>query len=489
MNRGWAVMDHKSRATTVVFFTVLLFMLATLMLYAYLGTFTRYMADDYTSASVLKKEGFWGAQLYWWQNWSGRYSFTFVISLIELFGLGIVPILPTLIILLWLFSITWLCLPFLKDLKAPNFASASIFVASVVLWLTYRSFDDYPQIVFWQTGILTYPISPILFLLGVGIAVRCPLIATRMNRLEFCFWFVFAFIAGGFSETGVITQIALLAFLLIFLSIGKKEHKSRFSSILWSTLCGSILSLLVISLSPGNLIRSGSYQNIPPVGPSILGSLMEALVFIPRSVDKHTSLFVFGFFAGVFLVFFCLPDAIQINKSLLVKHFAASLIVTNIGIWAGIMPAYVLRGGIPPERVLLFSKFLTACLVVYWGALSALFLQSKLPKATHAFQAWLSLSLLVFLIALGVIPSFVSQLQLIPSLEEYAELWDKRHASLILASQNDAQIVFIKDFMKVEALRKLRTKLWLTGDFETSSDYWINRSAAQYYDVDQIVAE
>src|SRR5215213_6598871 len=99
MNRGWAVMNHKSRATTVVFFTVLLFMLATLVLYAYLGTFTRYMADDYSTASVLNKEGFWGAQVYWWQTWSGRYSFTFVISFIELFGLGIVPILPTLIIL------------------------------------------------------------------------------------------------------------------------------------------------------------------------------------------------------------------------------------------------------------------------------------------------------------------------------------------------------------------------------------------------------
>src|SRR5512132_1681351 len=124
-------MDHKSRTANLVFFAVLLFMLATLVVYAYLGTFTRYMADDYSTASVLQDEGFWGAQTYWWQNWSGRYSFTFVISFVELFGVGIVPILPTLIILLWLFSITWLCLPFLKDLKAQNFIFASIFVASV----------------------------------------------------------------------------------------------------------------------------------------------------------------------------------------------------------------------------------------------------------------------------------------------------------------------------------------------------------------------
>ena len=82
----------------------------------------------------------------------------------------------------------------------------------------------------------------------------------------------------------------------------------------------------------------------------------------------------------------------------------------------------------------------------------------------------------------------VSQSQLIPPLQKYATLWDKRHQSLRVASQSGETIVVIDDITRMEALRKLKTKLWLTGDFETNSDFWINNCAAQYYGVDQILA-
>ena len=152
-------MERKDQWTKLLFYAVLLFMLSSLVLYAYLGTFTRYMADDYCSAAALKDNGFWGAQIHWWQAWSGRYSFTFIISIAELFGLGIVPILPTLILSFWVFGIVWVCLPFLKQGKISNPIPAGIYIAVVVLWSTYRSVDDYPEIAFWQTGLLTYQVG------------------------------------------------------------------------------------------------------------------------------------------------------------------------------------------------------------------------------------------------------------------------------------------------------------------------------------------
>ena len=150
----------------------MLLMLAALAVYAYLGIFTRYMADDYCSLSTLRQAGFWGAQVQWWQDWSGRYSFSFLITLVELLGVGIVPILPALAIALWLFSMVWGCRPLFQKLKISYYSPAGIFAASAALWITYRSIDDYPQVVFWQTGILTYPVSLILFFLGGGAALR-----------------------------------------------------------------------------------------------------------------------------------------------------------------------------------------------------------------------------------------------------------------------------------------------------------------------------
>src|ERR1043165_8797022 len=127
---------RKNQFVNPVFFAVLIFIFASLLLYAYLGTFTRYMADDYCTAAALKNNGFWGTQTYWWQNWSGRYSFTFVVSFVELLGLAIVPILPALVIFLWLFSIVWGCLPGLRKLRVANYMLVGIFAASLMLWLT-----------------------------------------------------------------------------------------------------------------------------------------------------------------------------------------------------------------------------------------------------------------------------------------------------------------------------------------------------------------
>ena len=97
--------------------------------------------------------------------------------------------------------------------------------------------------------------------------------------------------------------------------------------------------------------------------------------------------FVFGFLAGVFLVYFCVPEDIHASNLSVAKQFIASFVFTEVGILAEIMPASVLRGGMPPERVLLFAYFMVAALTIYWGFLSALLLQMILPKATPIFKA------------------------------------------------------------------------------------------------------
>ena len=480
------MMERKNQWTQLPFYMVLLVMLSALAMYAYLGTFTRYMADDYCSAAALKTEGFFGAQSYWWQNWSGRYSFSFLISLVELLGLKIVPILPALVMVLWMFSIVWGSLPLLQKLDIPSPVVVGIYLASVVLWLTYRFVDDYPQIVFWQTGIITYPVTLILFFLGLGLALRSVSIPKRIRWWELLLWFLFGLIAGGFSETGVVIQITLLALLLIVLVLTKNARRIIFLPILIAALCGSILSLFVIALAPGNAVRSGGFQNIPPVGQSFWGSFVETLLFIPTLAGEHTIVFALSLLAGAFFTYFFIREELQIDVSSAAIYFIASLIFVLIVVWAGIAPAYLLRGGAPPQRVLLAAYFFVACLAVYWGALAALLLRSILPRAFHTAQFWAAFGLLVLFIALGVLPFAISQQKLIPPLKEYSILWDERHQALVQASQQGESAIVTTDLTRIKALSELKTRLWLSGDLETSPAYWVNHCAAQYYGVGQI---
>ncbi len=70
--------------------------------HAYLGTFSRYLADDFCTAQTLRRFGFAASQSYWYTSWSGRFSSTFVISLTQSVGPRLTPWLTSLAILLWL---------------------------------------------------------------------------------------------------------------------------------------------------------------------------------------------------------------------------------------------------------------------------------------------------------------------------------------------------------------------------------------------------
>jgi len=67
---------------------------AALLAYAGLGYFTRYMADDYCTANAIAAKGFVSAQRDWYVGWTGRFSFTFAVSVAGLMGPAAVPFCP-----------------------------------------------------------------------------------------------------------------------------------------------------------------------------------------------------------------------------------------------------------------------------------------------------------------------------------------------------------------------------------------------------------
>src|SRR5438874_6444205 len=78
-----------------------------LLVYASIGAFARYTADDYCWAGVLREQGFLNAQVWWYVAYSPRYAFTFIVNLVELLGPGIVPILPAVALASWVAALTW----------------------------------------------------------------------------------------------------------------------------------------------------------------------------------------------------------------------------------------------------------------------------------------------------------------------------------------------------------------------------------------------
>src|SRR5207302_5990705 len=78
-----------------------------LLVYASIGSYARYTADDYCWAGVLREQGFLGAQAWWYVAYSPRYAFTFIVNVVELLGPGIVPFLPALALVVWVAALSW----------------------------------------------------------------------------------------------------------------------------------------------------------------------------------------------------------------------------------------------------------------------------------------------------------------------------------------------------------------------------------------------
>ena len=87
--------------------------LAALTLHGYLGTYSRYIADDFCSAGMARRLGVLRAVWYWYINWTGRYSASALDAVFGLLGPAVTPFVTGLVLLIWLASLhrqSWYCL-------------------------------------------------------------------------------------------------------------------------------------------------------------------------------------------------------------------------------------------------------------------------------------------------------------------------------------------------------------------------------------------
>ena len=160
--RGWS-RNEASRTRTIAPAAILGAALAfPLAVYASIGAFSRYTADDFCWAGTLRAEGFFNAQVFYYTVYSPRYAFTFLVNLVELAGPAIVPALPAAAILVWLALLTWTFAQFgVGKLRA-------FVLAEVAAFATLQTAPDLAQSLYWQTGMLTYLLPLVLATFLVG---------------------------------------------------------------------------------------------------------------------------------------------------------------------------------------------------------------------------------------------------------------------------------------------------------------------------------
>lgn len=238
--------------------------LVPLLLFAYLGQYSRLMADDYGHLGKALESGTWEALLFWREYWNGDYTNFLLYGLLAPLGATAPSVFPTCIILIGIFGFRWLGLKLLAFLEINrNRYLIALSLASLILTASINGFNT-EQVFFWLSASLEYT-WPVLTLL-VGLAAVTEL-GSRISgnkqlsaaALAVCLG---GFLNAGFSEMYMVFQLVFAAFMVVCAYTFVDGPKRRAYLILGcAAFVGTLVSLPVQLTAPGIILRSSLQES------------------------------------------------------------------------------------------------------------------------------------------------------------------------------------------------------------------------------------
>ncbi len=460
-----------------------------LLVHAYLGTFSRYVADDFCTAGILRTMGFVDSQLYWYASWSGRFSFTFIVNLLEMLGPWTTSIVPALVIVALALVLGWAAhqITLLASLPSPRLSAFAL--STLAVFATIDGTMSVDESVYWQTGVVTYSL-PLVFLAGfaglLAYSLRSALPTSR-RRMIMSAALAGSFVAGGLNETILAVNLVAsgLALVLVVLLL-RGPAQGRVSRVLLALVIGTILSTVVVFSAPGNARRvesssaEGIAANHTPV--SLVRSIAaNDLYFYRFSLRRVTlasaaaSLFL-GTVAGSLAGY-----AAARRRRALVWAVVIAGVVQFVMVTASIAPVTYIMEGLPFGRVLVISRFVFECFLVSTSYVVGLAIGQELPLVLRRRKSTriLLVASLAALVAVGPVLSMSRAALRADTLKDFAVEWDESNAHIEQARNSGVRSLTVSLLQHPAGMRPI-------GRDEKD---WVNTCAASYYGLDSIVAK
>ncbi|HSM71766.1 MAG TPA: DUF6056 family protein [Anaerolineales bacterium] len=450
---------------------------------SYLGTFSRYISDDYCEAIIIRGEsvlsGFLNIYLEGEFRGTNRFTKFLFLSLAEKIGSINIQLLPALLILIWLVGLVWsvnqirklagIRLPFIFDL----------FIAGSVIFFTVWQAPNRFQIFLWRSGMATH-FAPLVFMpLFAGLVLFKINSGKKPSLLISLLVFVAAFFVCGFSEPPAAVMIVVIILLLPVVWQWDDDAKRRSALNLFSySLAGALLALIAMFFAPGNL----SY------GTASLAKLFVAL--------GQTFRYTFNFLDDTFrtlplssLISFLIP--FLVGFALIIKSEDRHLdsdykrrlwlllilvpLIQALLIAASFAPS-AYGQSYPAERAQILGRFIMTAALMFEGSLLGV-LAALYGKSLFRRQVLYSLSVLTLLIlAFYPLRAGLILLTEVPVYSEWTSRWDVREAEIYEAIEAGEQDLVVSLLPSRDGVKEI----------DALTRHWVNGCAAEYYGINTI---
>jgi hypothetical protein len=461
----------------------ILFVVAALALYAYLGTFSRYGSDDYCLSAFYRSDvNLFSRLADRYQNASSRYTNILFIGLVDsVFGWYNVAVLPPLMIALFLLG-SYLLLNEIARAASLGWSRAfCFFLSSFLLFLSLLQAPNLYETLYWRAG-MTSHFAPLAFMPFLFVFLLRQINQTGQGipaRWARGAGFLLAFMLGGFSEppAALTVTILALAMLAVLWRRDLRGRRAAFHLFSW-TLAGALLALITLALAPANNMRLGnSAPGLLELAkktmryplefaiadllafrtPTLVSLFLPALLFFveyskrPRSQSNlNTSRVIFWMILGTALAYL-----------LIAASFAPSVYGQNF----------------PIARARFAGRVILSGELIFIGAMLGILAASA--RANIPQLPRLQLAALTAFFLLSLYPLWTSQrvVEQISMFQQRAQAWDERDA-LIRSMASDG----VRDIV----IPRLSTEV--IQDFQDRTIFRLNRCASILYRVDTILA-
>ncbi|MBL8100357.1 MAG: hypothetical protein JNK81_14330 [Anaerolineales bacterium] len=453
-----------------------------LIIYAYLGSFTRYIADDYCEAvrvtrsstiqAVVERysDGAWRA--------ASRYSNITFVGFSEALGENSIPITTVLMIVFYTTGLCWSVSETRKILNINWHISVDYFLGMALAYFSLLLAPNLFQTVYWRSSMMTH-FAPLAFgSLLFAFVIR----QARTLRIHSIFIYAFimlcAFIISGFSEPPTTTLLTALSVLFVSLWLWNTSPTRKiYLALTLSMFMGVFLGFLLMLFSPA--ITNVANEKSQSIFQILITSFSYAIAFTQDSL-RTVPLPLFISFLIPFLLIWSLKQVTENTIPNLSKHIPLLLILIPLITWmlisAGFSPS-VFGQGYPVERM----RFLARLLIIITFMMEGILLGLWLPALVINRQLGIRLSLIIFAIVSIVYPlrTALNVIQhQIPEYSERAYLWDLRDAYIRRhAAQGETDIAIV-GFSGVYGIKEI----------DDNPKHWVNVCAANYYGVNSIRA-
>lgn len=447
--------------------------LAALSSHSYLGSMSRFIADDYCEAYIAQHFGFFRSIWYWYISWDGAFTDSIIDWLLVIIKPGGVPFVTPVLLIIWVVVTAYAIYLFLpQEFSSPIKVLISVAFGSLLVFVTLLISPDVPQSLYWWTGMRTYVLPLVLFTFYLCSFqwMMIKWIKRNIFLLSLISFFIIL-LTGGLSET--FTPVLIMFFIgwVALLILTKKTNSDkRYFFFVLGGMIGALISLILIVIAPGNANRLTLYT--PP--PGIFGifniSISAFLAYLSKIIITPEKI---AGILGALLASLWLGSFIE-HKNQTRPWLPPVILIAGLAFTFGcFLPAAWGLSDAPPDRVLSLPSFILVATILITGFFTGSFLSYHLTPQKHV---GVQTGVLVITLACLGFSAWVNIRNLYGSRQpyiDYAQKWDLVNQQIIQAQISGKAKIHIPAMDNWTALDRPRDKSW----------FWQNVCYSNFYGI------